>query len=84
MGKSPKPLSILVHPELADTPEIRELSEKGHVIVVATHALTVGLALHDFDIILGPNCWRMDKDLLKYLDVAIKSARGIKYPKGKK
>lgn len=83
MGKTQKPLTILVHPSLGDAPEIVTLAEKGHTICVGYSP--AGLATMEmFDIILGPNCWRITPELLPYLDLAIKGARGVKYPKGKK
>jgi len=75
MGKSPKPLSFLVHPELYDAdPGLWEkMKEQGH---------TVGplMNLKEWDLIIGRNCWRMFD--LDGLNLAIKSARNTKvYPK---
>jgi hypothetical protein len=80
MGKTQKPLTILVHPSLVETPEFRTLAAQGHTI---TSDLYLESAW-DADIVFGPNCWRMTPELLPYLDLAIKGARGVKYPKGKK
>ena len=77
MGKTPKPLTILVHPSLRHTPEIEALVAKGHDIAE-------GCPLETYDLVFGPNCWRMLPELLPYLDLAIKGARGVRYPKGKK
>jgi hypothetical protein len=87
MGRTPKPLSIAVDDVLAETPEIAALAAKGHNIYKFSQYNRGNdnpLNLPGVDLILGPNCWRMDATLLQYLDLAIKGARGVKYPKGKK
>ena len=73
MGKSPKPLSFLIHPSLMplDAPGLTALAEQGHTFGIMGDAA-------DFDLILGPNCWRAFD--LKHLDLAIKSARAVKFP----
>ena len=76
MGKSPKPLKILVHPPMLDWPDIVALADQGHEI--DTHPGT--RSLHEWDIILGPNCWRMDDKLRPFLTLAIKEARARAYP----
>ena len=85
MGRSPKPLSILVHPALWETPELKALAEKGHVLILMCEGPSgdrpfMGSA-DKFDLVIGPNCWRMDDVLIKYLDLAIKAAWGVRYPK---
>ena len=78
MGKSPKPLSILLtDPEMETWVEIEELRKKGHTVNVDPSPS----ALEDFDIILGPTCWRMTSSLRKYFSVAIAAARKARYPK---
>lgn len=77
MGRSPKPLRLLVHPSLMDTPEIQELIGKGHTV-------TSWVEFDEADMLLAPNCWKMDARLIKYLDLAVKAARTIKYPKKEK
>jgi hypothetical protein len=88
MGKTPKPLRIAVHPTLVDLPEVQALVAKGHQVYSLAQYNRGNdnpLNLPDVDLILGPNCWRMEPELLPYLDLAIKGARGVKYPaKGKK
>lgn len=86
MGKTQKPLTILVADELFDTPEVRTLADKGHSV---SRLSEVGHPSSDADtetadLMLGPKCWRITPELLPYLDLAIKSTRGVKYPKGKK
>ena len=57
-------------------PEIAELRNKGHLV---QHPPVD--EFESFDLILAPNAWRMDTTLAKYLDLAVKGARGIRYPK---
>lgn len=85
MGRTSKPLRILVGDCLADTAEIRELGEKGHVlfrmrdVVMPDPCVKDGIELSDFDLILSPNAWRMTPELIQFLDVAVKAARKEKY-----
>lgn len=81
MGKTPKPLTILVHPSLANSPEILELAAKGHEIHTEPSMSMIAQHWQDYDLVLGPTCWRMDASMLAYLDLAIKGARTVKYPK---
>ena len=78
MGRTSKPLRIGVHDSLCNTEEINALSEKGH------HVANLGSLEGDpnvYDLLLGPNCWRLTPDQLKHLDLAIKGARELRYPK---
>ena len=81
MGRTPKPLTLLVHPSLMKTAEVVELAAKGHTIEAGD---SPEFSLDDYDIVLSPNAWKMDARLIKYLDLAVKAARTIKYPKEKK
>lgn len=65
-------LSLLVHPALLGT-ETQALAQKGHRVEPMDGQMT--LALIDYDLILGPNCWRIMPKLLKYLELAVKEAR---------
>ena len=80
MGKSPKPLSFLVCPLLvqdeATKAQMDALEAQGHNVVYMNDSIYL------VDIILSPNAWRAFD--LKYLDLAIKSARSVKYGKTKK
>ena len=82
MGKSPKPLSFLVHPSLVQTDEDRQrlddLAAQGHHVDTADceHFYNV-IGMDKYDIVLGPNCWRAFD--LRHLDLAIKSSRSVKY-----
>lgn len=72
LGRTPKPLFLLVAPELLDKPEVVGLREKGHrVEIFETEA----------DLILHSRAWQTNETLIKYLDLAIKAARGVRYPK---
>ena len=81
MGKTPKPLSFLIHPSLVQTSEdndrLCELESQGHTVVRDVPSDVIK-HLH-YDIILSPNAWRAFD--LKHLDLAMKSARAVKYVK---
>ena len=80
MGKTPKPLTILVHPGLMEWAEIEALQEQGHRITGMDGDVGDN---RDYDMILAPNAWRMTEDLRPYLDLAVKAARKAKYGKDK-
>ena len=82
MGKSPKTLTILCHPDLALWPEVQKLSEQGHAIVLGPLA-RVGDENIEPDLILHPHAWRMDHAHRKYLSLAIAAGRAKRYPKEK-
>lgn len=71
-----KRLTISVHPSLYNYPEIQGLIEKGHNVYCNDMGST--------DIVLAPNAWRMTPELLPYLDLSIKQARAMRYPKKEK
>ena len=73
MGKTPKPLSILVIPPLDQWEEIKTLRNQGHTIADMPEVLA------RFDLILGPACHRMTEDERKYLSLAIDEGRRRKY-----
>jgi len=81
MGKSQKPLYILVLDHMWEWPEIQALEVQGHTI---QKGLGSGTWPSEPDVILGSRCWRMDEDHREYLDLAISEARKIRYPKGGK
>jgi hypothetical protein len=75
-GRTTKPLKILVDSDLLGQQTIQELIEKGHEVY------ELDPVLHGPkrpDLILGPTCWRMTPELLKYLGSAVKAARDRKY-----
>lgn len=92
MGKSSKPLRWLIHPSLEGWPEIQALKEQGHTFVSSIPAETTSpqpcpdstrVTLSDFDVVVGPNCWRMGRETRKYLKELIDAARKLRYPKEK-
>ena len=94
MGKTPKPLNFLIDPACVQTDEDRKLIEdlraQGHVIHILRSDCSDGairqdndgniIHIMDYDIILSPHAWRAFD--LRHLDLAIKSARAVKFPKG--
>jgi hypothetical protein len=76
MGKTPKPLRMLVAPEILEWPEIKELQAQGHVI----EAVPTG-PWWDYDLVAGPRCWRMNERLKQYLPLTITEGRKVRYPK---
>ena len=80
MGRSSKPLSILLHPELESWPEFQDLKAQGHGVVTAQDLHLANVVLGEMDLILGPTCWRMDPQHRKYLPQAIAAARKVRYP----
>jgi hypothetical protein len=75
MGRSPKPLTILIYGSVYDWEEIRALEAQGH---------TVKWDNSEYDVILGSSCWLMDEQHRKYLPLAISEARRRRYPPTKK
>ena len=74
MGKSPKPLRIIITDAfMLEWHEVIALRDQGHIIMLTSDPDTT-------DIVLGPNCWRMDDTLRPFLDLAIKEARARAYP----
>ena len=78
MARTSKPLRLLVHPDLLETIEVQALIAKGHDVTVMQDIAVV------YDLILGPNCWRIYPKLYKYIDMAVKAARLVRYPKKEK
>ena len=82
MGRTPKPLQIWVDETIYQAEVFEPLAKQGHLIVTGQ-----GLGdyvMTDFDLMLGPQCWRMTPDLLKHLDLAVAGARALRYPKKEK
>jgi len=84
VGKSPKPLTIVVFPPLDEWPEIVKLEEQGHEIIklpkdALEYAEALGADIAEADIIMGPRCWYMTGLHRKHLTQAIKQARLRKY-----
>jgi hypothetical protein len=72
MGKAPKPLKIGVHPDLSSWKEWLELSAQGHTVTVLDT---------NCDLVVGPNSWYLTEAHKKYLPLAIKAARAVRYKK---
>ena len=90
MGKTSKPLSIIAIGECALWgEELDALEKQGHLITRVTKAMdddpTLSFKAVSFetlltaDIIVGPKAWRMDDLTRKYLGVALKEARMLRY-----
>lgn len=77
MGKTAKPLSILVMDDtLYGSNEIQALQTKGHTIHPGSAA---GNA---YDVIIGPQCWRVEHglgDLEVLLEMVLKGVRAKRY-----
>lgn len=87
MGKTSKPLTIIVVGEPTSWFEWEKLEAQGHEIIkVDPGKIYADLEpkLTKADIIMGPTAWRMDGDLRKYLPLALKEARMIRYPSEKR
>ena len=85
MGKSPKPLNFLIDPACVQTDEDRqrlaELEAQGHKIDLHGPGELLSNN-YVIDICLSPRAWRAFD--LRHLDLAIKSARSVKYAKKEK
>lgn len=64
---------ILAHPDL-DTSELKTLG----------HEVTVMPLVADYDLILGPNCWRVTPHLTKFIKAALTAAKNTKVRRTKK
>lgn len=94
---NPKALSIFVCSGIPiDSPPLVRLSEKGHYVKHETTGCLPVLDSHEYDVIIGPRCWRIDpklklgddsteeESLERQLEMMEKGVRAIKYPKEKK
>ena len=78
-----KPVRILVlDKDIYDSPEMRDLAEKGHV-VFGPESLE-GHGHLEFDVVMGRKAWYMDTKHLKYIDTAMKAARMRRYARAEK
>lgn len=79
MGKTAKPLSILVMDEtLYQSPEVQALRAKGHQVHFVTEAMTI----FQYDVVIGPQCWRVEHglgDLGAILEMVLKGVRAKRY-----
>ena len=77
MGKTSRPLYVVVGGEIADWDEWQVLREKNNTVVI------LGSPEVDWtkvDVVFSPRAWRMDSSLRVYLDMAITGARKARYP----
>ena len=72
-SQTTRPLRILVHADLQNGDWIQQLDARGNDIEISQ-----GL-LEGYDLVIGPNCWRVLPALLDYLPIAIKAARSHRY-----
>lgn len=82
MGKTSKPMNIVAIGECALwNEELDALEKQGHKIYRMTVVEDVcgQDVLLNADIILSPRAWRMDDLTRKYLAIALKEARMLKY-----
>ena len=70
MGRTPLPLVIGIVGMDYHHPVLAKLAAQGHTIRIVE-------AGEDYDLIIGPKCWRTLPDL-KYLDVTLGQARKLK------
>ena len=56
-------------------PEFLALEGMGHEVDEEPRRYTNGVAPEEYDLILGPRCWRILPEHLKFLPLAIKEAR---------
>lgn len=87
MGTTSKPLHILCIGLWGE--EFVALQAQGHTVHRAGVAMEdrYRLTEHEltsYDLIVGPTCWRLRPDLLKYLPLALKEARRGKILPGRK
>lgn len=82
-NKVPKRITILAEDDLAETPELRELAEKGHVVVSFTeHEEERGkeyVPLGEYDLILSRSACAYAPGLEKWILDAVKGARARRY-----
>ncbi len=80
MGRTPKPLCIIVLAPCNGWEEIRAYVEQGHEIIAFPDITDWEKA----DLILSDRAWFMDEAHRKYLDLAVSEARRRRYPPTKK
>lgn len=85
MGKTSKPIAILC---IGCEPlELYSLVDQGHRIDVITETANpcFPLAWEQYDVIIGPKCWRWLPDISgKWINLLLKEARAAQPPRIKK
>jgi len=79
MAKTTKPVSLLIDTSLDGKPEMDRLREQGHVVDPLVESCMT-LELHEYDLILGPNCWWLPPEHIDLLPTVLKAARETRYP----
>lgn len=79
MSKTSRQLKVLTHVSLWDTPAVQDLVKKDNLVHSMGADYPTG---NDYDLIIGPNCWRIVPGMEGQIDVAVKAARKQKYGKG--
>ena len=86
MGKTSKPLYVIVHDDLLHLPEfdakVYEFVSMGNRAKHLSSA--TGDDLLHADMVLGPNMFRILPETVKYFDAAVKGVRATVYPQEKK
>jgi len=78
MGKTTKPVRLLIV-GMERTEALEALAAAGHTVELSPHTWP------DYDIILGPKCWRYLPDMSdKWLNLVLKEARAHQPKKAKK
>lgn len=75
-----QPFTILVLGE--QTPELQALADSGHTIIYGG-AFTVAGATLTIDKVVGPSCWRLMPDMMRWVPLMLKEMRALQ-PKPKK
>lgn len=84
MGKTPKPITLVVHPTLVDLPQFVAMRDQGHIVMSMDAVQCVGSKLTDVDMVLGSNAWSFDSRQMYLLDKVVQTCRARKYERGKK
>ena len=73
-GKTNQPVVMYIEGDLYNAPEVQKMISMGHTV---RHIRQYKPGV----ILLGEHCFRSTKELIKYLKLAISSARVERYPK---
>jgi len=80
VGKTSKPITIVAIGDVALWEELEKLKSQGHKIIsLPSPDVPLESVIEEADVVLGPNCWRMDPAHRDYLPLAIKEARMLRY-----
>jgi hypothetical protein len=83
MGKTPKPLTILCDPTIAEWEELQALKSQQHRVVVPLDLIQGSIKWEEIDLIFDGRAWRMNAQLRPYIGLAITEGRKVRYPKEK-